>query len=364
MTGYPADLLDLDLDLEADLGVDTVKQAEVFAAVREQFDVERDDNLRWGLPDPDPRGRLGPRQDRHPAHSRPGRCGDRAKLPPRRPRPPVAGVRRRLAAIDTLPRRVPLPAMRPPGRMRCRPAWSSAGARDPRRCSTRAASARPSSRSWSSAGADVLAVEAATPTEDLLAQVTEWTHEPVQRVSTGCHPWTTRARWATRSGGLARGAASTRGRAACDCSTRSSTPNRSSSPLLVWAASTAMTPRARPRRSAVRSSASRSRTSGAPRRPGQGGGLPGQPQDRRPGRHPGRGDTARPRLRRDRAHRRPALGRRPQRGPFPPADSPLPGAMELGTDSVFVITGAAGSIVSAITADLAALRAARSTCSI
>ncbi len=39
--------------------------------------------------------------------------------------------------------------------------------------------------------------------------------------------------------------------------------------------------------------------------------------------------------------------------PFPPADSPLPGAMELGTDSVFLITGAAGSIVSAITADLA-----------
>ena len=45
MTGYPPELLDLDLDLEADLGVDTVKQAEVFAAVRERFGVERDDNL-------------------------------------------------------------------------------------------------------------------------------------------------------------------------------------------------------------------------------------------------------------------------------------------------------------------------------
>ena len=32
-TGYPADMLDLDLDLEADLGVDTVKQAEMFAAI-------------------------------------------------------------------------------------------------------------------------------------------------------------------------------------------------------------------------------------------------------------------------------------------------------------------------------------------
>ena len=34
MTGYPPELLEPDLDLEADLGVDTVKQAEVFAAVR------------------------------------------------------------------------------------------------------------------------------------------------------------------------------------------------------------------------------------------------------------------------------------------------------------------------------------------
>ncbi len=45
LTGYPPDLLDLDLDLEADLGVDTVKQAEVFAAVRQRFGVERDDSL-------------------------------------------------------------------------------------------------------------------------------------------------------------------------------------------------------------------------------------------------------------------------------------------------------------------------------
>jgi acyl carrier protein len=45
MTGYPSDLLDPDLDLEADLGVDTVKQAEVFAAVREHYELERDDNL-------------------------------------------------------------------------------------------------------------------------------------------------------------------------------------------------------------------------------------------------------------------------------------------------------------------------------
>jgi len=45
-TGYPPDMLDLDLDLEADLGVDTVKQAEVFAAIREAYKIPRDENLR------------------------------------------------------------------------------------------------------------------------------------------------------------------------------------------------------------------------------------------------------------------------------------------------------------------------------
>ena len=45
-TGYPADLLDMDLDLEADLGIDTVKQAEVFATIREAYGIERDDSLK------------------------------------------------------------------------------------------------------------------------------------------------------------------------------------------------------------------------------------------------------------------------------------------------------------------------------
>jgi NAD(P)-dependent dehydrogenase (short-subunit alcohol dehydrogenase family)/acyl carrier protein len=44
-TGYPTDMLDLDADLEADLGVDTVKQAETFAAIREEYNIERDDTL-------------------------------------------------------------------------------------------------------------------------------------------------------------------------------------------------------------------------------------------------------------------------------------------------------------------------------
>jgi NAD(P)-dependent dehydrogenase (short-subunit alcohol dehydrogenase family)/acyl carrier protein len=45
-TGYPSDMLDLDLDLEADLGVDTVKQAETFAAVRQAYDIPRQESLK------------------------------------------------------------------------------------------------------------------------------------------------------------------------------------------------------------------------------------------------------------------------------------------------------------------------------
>jgi len=44
-TGYPPEILDMDLDLEADLGIDTVKQAELFAAVREHFGIPRREDL-------------------------------------------------------------------------------------------------------------------------------------------------------------------------------------------------------------------------------------------------------------------------------------------------------------------------------
>lgn len=45
-TGYPREMLALDLDLEADLGIDTVKQAEMFAAIREAYGIPRDPNLK------------------------------------------------------------------------------------------------------------------------------------------------------------------------------------------------------------------------------------------------------------------------------------------------------------------------------
>ncbi len=45
-TGYPTEMLDLDLDLEADLGIDTVKQAELFATIRTHFGIPRKEDLR------------------------------------------------------------------------------------------------------------------------------------------------------------------------------------------------------------------------------------------------------------------------------------------------------------------------------
>lgn len=45
-TGYPTDMLEPDLDLEADLGIDTVKQAEIFAVVRDQFEIPRANELK------------------------------------------------------------------------------------------------------------------------------------------------------------------------------------------------------------------------------------------------------------------------------------------------------------------------------
>ena len=45
-TGYATDELELDFELEADLGIDTVKQAEIFSELRERWGLERDEDFR------------------------------------------------------------------------------------------------------------------------------------------------------------------------------------------------------------------------------------------------------------------------------------------------------------------------------
>ena len=44
-TGYPADFVELDQDLEGELGIDTVKQAEIMAELREQFSLPLDEEF-------------------------------------------------------------------------------------------------------------------------------------------------------------------------------------------------------------------------------------------------------------------------------------------------------------------------------
>jgi len=121
-TGYPTEMLDLDLDLEADLGVDTVKQAEMFAAIRAAYDIPRDPNLklrdfptlthvikfacdRAGLA----AGSATAKQEPTKQAAQPS-VSTAAASTPDVPRPVLAS----LDAANLIPRRVPLPVLRPP----------------------------------------------------------------------------------------------------------------------------------------------------------------------------------------------------------------------------------------------------------
>ena len=44
-TGYPADFIELDQDLEGELGIDTVKQAEIMADIRDRFGLPVDEDF-------------------------------------------------------------------------------------------------------------------------------------------------------------------------------------------------------------------------------------------------------------------------------------------------------------------------------
>ena len=120
-TGYPQDMLELDLDLEADLGIDTVKQAETFAAVRETFNIPLQVGLslrdyptlasvvgfvRAMRPD---LGRLESRDQRVEAAPAPA-PSPISNLQPPTPAVPTIGT---LEDADKMPRRVPVPALRP-----------------------------------------------------------------------------------------------------------------------------------------------------------------------------------------------------------------------------------------------------------
>jgi len=121
-TGYPSDMLDMDLDLEADLGIDTVKQAETFAAIRGRWDIPRDENLklrdyptlsrvvqfvRERLPAAEPASppAVSPADGSSPAESSPAEASPAA--------PSAPAITGSMDAANAVPRRVPRPVLRP-----------------------------------------------------------------------------------------------------------------------------------------------------------------------------------------------------------------------------------------------------------
>ncbi|MGA8046221.1 MAG: SDR family NAD(P)-dependent oxidoreductase, partial [Dermatophilaceae bacterium] len=372
MTGYPADLLDPDLDLEADLGVDTVKQAEVFAAVRQEYGVERDATLQlrdfptlhhvagWIH---DKTGTTAPTENATGAQGTPAAPGGAMSGEPvhtarERHAPTMAMVEGDLAAIDSLPRRIPVPSLRPAASDCAETGVTLDGARVLVMLDEGGVGRSLLGR-LEQAGATALTLEPGVSTDDLSQHLEMWLADgPISGVywlaaldAESDHPdldledWTEALRrrvkalyttmrrlWdgspflvsATRLGGYhgydAAGATSPMGGAVTGF-TKSYKKERPDA--LV---------------KAVDLAASRKTAALAD--------LLVEETLRDPGVvEVGRGDDAR-------------WGVAFVERPFPPLDedgSPDgPGGMTLGPDSVVVVTGAAGSIVSAITADLAA----------
>jgi acyl transferase domain-containing protein/NAD(P)-dependent dehydrogenase (short-subunit alcohol dehydrogenase family)/acyl carrier protein len=120
-TGYPPDMLDMDLDLEADLGIDTVKQAEMFAAIRTAYDIPREENLKMRdfptlahvvqfVYDRKPDLKAGKSASGVEQVSAPEQTAAEAVKP-------VAGS---LDAANSIPRRIPVPQLRPDLKL-CKP---------------------------------------------------------------------------------------------------------------------------------------------------------------------------------------------------------------------------------------------------
>ena len=131
-TGYPKDMLDLDLDLEADLGIDTVKQAEMFASVRAAYGIPRDENMKLrDFPT------LGHVIQFAQQKAKAAAAGTPPETPPEGPSTPPPSPSKgpkqqrkpslSFDATNRVPRRVPVPNLRPPLNI-CKPTGVSLGA--------------------------------------------------------------------------------------------------------------------------------------------------------------------------------------------------------------------------------------------
>jgi 3-oxoacyl-(acyl-carrier-protein) synthase/acyl carrier protein/NAD(P)-dependent dehydrogenase (short-subunit alcohol dehydrogenase family) len=187
-SGYPKDMLDLDLDLEADLGIDTVKQAEMFAAVRAAYNIPRDENLK--LRDfPTLAHVIKFAHDRQtglakaPAASSSGTQEERELAPKKPPvsvscsSKPITNVRPIPASFDAanrIPRRVPVPNLRPPLAL-CKPTGVTLG---PGRrvvvMPDKSGVADALAQRLQTMGVEVLRVQAASNADALANQLKNW----------------------------------------------------------------------------------------------------------------------------------------------------------------------------------------------
>jgi NAD(P)-dependent dehydrogenase (short-subunit alcohol dehydrogenase family) len=119
-TGYPEEMLELELDMEADLGIDTVKQAETFAAIREAFAIPFQEGV--NLRDyPTLASVVGFVRTMRPdlAAPTPGTAtapAAQSTNPPihqSTPAPAPVQTTYSVADADKMPRRVPVPLLRP-----------------------------------------------------------------------------------------------------------------------------------------------------------------------------------------------------------------------------------------------------------
>src|SRR5205085_2462451 len=115
---YPPEMLDLDLDMEADLGVDTVKQAETFAAIRAAFDIPRQDDLK--LRDYPTLASVIQFVYTNRPELRTEESALETSNAPAPTQPAARSPQYSVEDADRIPRRVPIPALRPPIDM-CKP---------------------------------------------------------------------------------------------------------------------------------------------------------------------------------------------------------------------------------------------------
>ena len=182
----------MDLDLEADLGVDTVKQAETFAAVREAYGIARQENLK--LRDFPTLKHVVEfvyqfRPDLKPSTATAGPAvapsGAKSGSPTIGAPAPVAAARpaARLEDADKMPRRVPVPSLRPPLEL-CKPTGVVLG-KGTRVvvASDEGGVAEALTKRLAKDGVTVLGLESGVPTDTVTSRIAEWLKEgPVQGV--------------------------------------------------------------------------------------------------------------------------------------------------------------------------------------